>query len=115
MNWNVLIAALPGVVAIITLAYNLIKFIQKAVREKNWDKLLGMIMTLMAEAEQKFSDGATRKEWVMAMALSAAKSINYEINVDDLSRLIDSLCDLTKVVNPPLIKKGTSTTNRVNT
>lgn len=105
MNWNVLIAALPGVIAVITLVYNLVKFIKKAIKEKNWDKLIALIMKLMAEAEQKFIDGATKKEWVMAMVMAAATTINYDINPAELSALIDSLCDLTKQVNYPVVGK----------
>ena len=31
MNWNFLIAALPSAVAIVTLVYYLVKFVQKAI------------------------------------------------------------------------------------
>jgi hypothetical protein len=53
----------------------------------------------MAEAEQKFADGATRKEWVMAMVRAAAGTINYDVDSAEVATLIDSLCDLTKKVN----------------
>ena len=56
---------------------------------------------LMAEAEEKFADGATRKEWVMAMVQASAESINYNVDMEAISELIDSLCDLTKAVNAP--------------
>lgn len=56
-------------------------------------------MNLMEEAEIKFADGATRKEWVMAMVQASAESINYDIDMSAISELIDGLCDLTKKVN----------------
>ena len=73
-----------------------------AVKEKNWNKLLDLVMSLIEEAEVKFDDGATRKEWVMAMVAASAESINYDIDMSAISALIDSLCDLTKKVNAPV-------------
>ena len=53
------------------------------------------------QAEQKFNDGATRKEWVMAMVQTSAEYINYPIDTEALSQLIDSLVDMTNVINAP--------------
>ena len=52
-------------------------------------------------AEKKFADGATRKEWVMAMVQTSAEYINYPVDIQALSDLIDNLCNLTKKVNSP--------------
>lgn len=56
-------------------------------------------MNLMKEAEGKFDTGATRKEWVIAMVKSSAESINYDVDIEAVGELIDSLCDMSKVVN----------------
>ena len=56
-------------------------------------------MNLMEEAETKFETGADRKEWVMMMIKASADTINYEIDMDEISKLIDSLCSMTKIVN----------------
>ena len=48
---------------------------------------------------ERFTDGATRKEWVMAMVKGAADTINYDIDSEEVSQLIDNLCDMTKKVN----------------
>ena len=96
-----ILAALPGIAAIISLVIALVKFIRKAVQEKNWAPLLGLIMSLMQQAEEKFEDGATRKEWVMAMVKTSSEYINYPVDTEVLSTMIDSLCDMTKVVNAP--------------
>ena len=61
----------------------------------------------MEEAEQKFADGATRKEWVMAMVQTSAEYINYPVDTEALSKMIDSLCDMTKIVNPPADEEPT--------
>lgn len=98
---NLVVAALTGLAACIPLAVKLVQYVQKATQEKNWGALLGLVVDLMEEAEVKFADGATRKEWVMAMVQTSAEYINYPLDTEALSELIDALCDMTKVVNPP--------------
>ena len=88
---SIVVAILTGLAACIPLA----------VKEKNWTHLLGLVVDLMEEAEVKFADGATRKEWVMAMVQTSAEYINYPVDTEALSEMIDALCDMTKIVNPP--------------
>lgn len=76
-------------------------YVQKAIREKNWSKVLDMVMNLMQTAETKFETGAERKEWVLAMVKASADTIDYDIDMDAISDLIDSLCNMSKVVNAP--------------
>lgn len=104
---NIIVAILTGLAACIPLAVKLIQWVQKATKEKNWAALLGLVVDLMEEAETKFTDGATRKEWVMAMVQTSAEYINYEMDTEALSQLIDALCDMTKVVNPPTEEETT--------
>lgn len=92
---------LSGLVVLIPLTVKLIEYVQKATKEKNWNKLLDMTMKLMEQAEQKFTDGADKREWVLAMVKASADSINYDINIEEVGAMIDSLCAMTKVVNPP--------------
>lgn len=100
MEWfSFILGIIPGVVTTILLVIKLIQYVQKAVKEKNWTALVGLVMSLMAEAESKFQDGATRKEWVMAVAQTSAEYINYQMDIQQLSKLIDDLCSLTKVMN----------------
>lgn len=96
---SLIVALMTGLATCIPLAYKLVEYVKKATQEKNWAALLGLVVSLMEEAEQKFSDGATRKEWVMAMVQTSAEYINYPIDSTALGELIDSLCDMTKVVN----------------
>lgn len=96
-----IVAVLTGLAACIPLAVKLVQYIQKAVQEKNWGALLGLVVDLMEEAETKFDEGATRKEWVMAMVQTSAEYIAYPIDTAALSDLIDALCDMTNVVNAP--------------
>lgn len=100
MEWmKYVVAILTGLATAIPLVIKLVEYVQKAVKEKNWNKLLDLVMSLMEEAEKKFDDGATRKEWVMAMVKSSADSINYDIDMEAVSELIESLCEMSKIVN----------------
>ena len=97
-----LLQILSGLIVLIPLVLNLIKYVQKASKEKNWNKLLSLIVDLMEEAETKFDKGADRKQWVLSMIEASADSINYDINIDEVSKMIDNLCSMTKIVNPPI-------------
>lgn len=104
---NLVVAVLTGLAACVPLAVKLVQYVQKATQEKNWGALLGLVVDLMEEAEVKFADGATRKEWVMAMVQTSAEYINYPLDTEALSELIDALCDMTKIVNPPADEEPT--------
>lgn len=98
---NIIVSILAGLATAIPLVIKLIEYVSKAVKERNWQQLLTLIMDLMARAEANpdLSDGAARKRWVMSMVEAAAATINYDIDSEAVSKLIDSLCDLTKKVN----------------
>lgn len=98
---QIVVAILTGLATCIPLVVKLVQYVQTAAKEKNWANLLGLVMSLMEEAEQKFDDGSTRKDWVMAMVKASANYINYPVDEDTLSKMIDSLCDMSKIVNKP--------------
>lgn len=101
---SLIVAVLSGLAACIPLAVKLVQYVQKAAEEKNWGQLLGLLVDLMEEAEQKFEEGATRKEWVMAMVQTSAEYIAYPMDTQALSDLIDSLISMTKAINAPEAK-----------
>ena len=96
---SLIVAILTGLATCIPLAIKLVQYVQQANQEKNWQALLGLVVDLMEQAEQKFADGATRKEWVMAMVKTSAEYINYPVDTQALSDLIDGLCDMADIVN----------------
>lgn len=96
---NLIVAVLSGLVTAIPLIATLIKYIQRSIKEKNWSNLLKIVSDLMIEAESKFQTGAERKEWVLSMVYTLSESINYDLDREAISNLIDSLCELTKQVN----------------
>lgn len=96
---ELIIEILSGLIIVIPLVLKLVEYVKKATIEKNWNNLIRLVMSLMATAEQKFDNGADRKEWVIAMVQASANTINYPISEKELSDLIDNLCALTKKVN----------------
>lgn len=98
---KLIISNMATIATIIVLVVKLVEYIQKALKEKNWSVMLKMVMKYMAEAEDKFDNGANRKEWVLSMAKASAETINYDVDMDAISRLIDSLCSMSKKVNAP--------------
>lgn len=107
MEWlELAVSILAGLGAAIPLVIKLVEYVKKAVKEKNWNALLDMVMDYMETAETKFATGAERKEWVLAMVEASADTVNYDIDLDVISKLIDELCSMTKVVNPPVEKAG---------
>lgn len=102
MQWyEILISVLTGLATVIPLVVQLVKYVEKAAKEKNWADLLALITNLMKEAESKFSTGADRKEWVLVMVKASADTINYDIDLEQVAKLIDDLCEMSKVVNAP--------------
>ena len=102
MKWLALIGEIAGVLAaVIPMIIALIKYVQKASQEKNWGKLVDLLLVFMSDAEKLFSTGAERKEYVMLAIKASADKINYPIDMEVVSELIDNLVVMSKKVNPP--------------
>lgn len=102
MEWYKIIASiLSGLAVAIPLVIQLVRYIKIAIKEKNWKSLLDLVTNLMKEAEGKFDNGADRREWVLTCVKATANTINYDIDLDQVGKLIDSLCEMSKVVNAP--------------
>lgn len=99
-EWVRLITSvLSGLAVTIPLVIQLVKYVQKAIQERNWPEVVKIVTGYMERAETMFEKGADRKEWVMAMVKASADTIKYDLDMDKISDLIDSLCDMSKVVN----------------
>ena len=96
---ELLIEILGGLVVIIPLVVKLVEYVKKSVLEKNWNNLIRLLLNLIATAEEKFDNGADRKQWVISMVQASANTINYPISEKELGDLIDNLVALTKKVN----------------
>lgn len=106
-EWTqIIVSVLAGLATAIPLIVKLVEYVQKAIKEKNWSDLLHMVMKYMEVAESKFETGAEKKEWVLAMIKASADTINYDIDMSIVSKMIDDLCDMSHVINPPTGKNG---------
>lgn len=96
-----IISILSGIAVLVPLVVALIKYVGKSTKEKNWSQMLVLVMELMAKAEEMFDKGADKKEWVLAELHAVAHTLNYDIDWDVVSDMIDKICDISKEVNPP--------------
>jgi hypothetical protein len=64
---ELIIEILAGLLVVIPLVAKLIEYVKKSTLEKNWNNLIRLLLNLMATAEEKFDNGADRKQWVIAM------------------------------------------------
>lgn len=110
MEWmEHIIAILTGLATAIPLVVELVKYVKKCAAERNWTKLLELVMRLMQEAESKFDNGEERKDWVLMMVKASADTIDYPIDLNVVSNMIDGLCGMSKVVNTKTSTKSAKT------
>ena len=100
MQWTqMIVAILTGLAAAIPLVVKLVEYIQKAIKEKNWTKMMNLVINLMEEAEDKLQDGADKKQWVLAMVKASADTIDYTVDLNEVGDFIDKLVDMSRIVN----------------
>ena len=100
MEWyEIILAILSGIAGCIPLVIKLIDYVKALAKEKNWGKLVVIVANFMAEAESLYPDGATKKEYVINSVMAIAKTIDYPIDKDMLSELIDNLAKLSNKIN----------------
>lgn len=103
---EILVSILSGLVVVIPMCFELAKWVRAAIQEKNWQALLGLITGFMTEAESKFQSGEERKAYVMLAIKASADTINYQLDMEVVSKLIDDLCSMSKVVNAPQVEEA---------
>ena len=110
MSWvDIVVSILSGLAVCIPLVVQLVNVVITSVKEKNWSQIVAIVLDLMKEAETLFSDGATKKAYVMASVESAAKSINYnydEVAKQKVSDMIDAICATAKIVNAEVAEEN---------
>ena len=103
MEWyEILISILTGIAAVIPVVVKLVQITTKYIKEKNWSSLLALVMKYMEEAEQLYADGASKKMYVMMAIENSAEIVRFDVDMEVVSQLIDSMCTLTKKVNYPV-------------
>ena len=110
MSWvDIVVSIMSGLAVCIPLVVKLVNVVSTYVKEKNWSQIVAIVLDFMKEAETLFSDGATKKAYVMASVESAAKSINYnydEVAKQKVSDMIDAICATAKIVNAEVAEEN---------
>jgi hypothetical protein len=96
---EIIVALLTGLVTIIPVVIKLIDAVQKATKEKNWKTVVQLVLALMKEAEQNYTDGATKKQYVMSSIKAMEASLQYDIDENAIGELIDAIVAATKKIN----------------
>ena len=99
-----IISILSGIAVLVPLVIKLVQYVQANTKEKNWSSLMVLVMNLMSRAEQMFDKGADKKEWVMNELKAVANTLNYEIDWDVVSEMIDKICDVSKEINVEVVQ-----------
>ena len=100
MEWiNIITSILSGLAVCIPLVIKLVEYVRKALQERNWSNVMHLVLQLMTEAEKLYQTGAERKEYVMASIEKIQDTLNYEIDMNTISVMIDSICSASKTIN----------------
>lgn len=96
---EIVIAVLTGLATCIPLVIKLVQTIKEAVKAKNWTPLMQLMLKLMAEAEDNYSTGAEKKTYVIDSIKALESSLNYDVDMDAVSAMVDAIIDATKKIN----------------
>ena len=96
---ELVVAILAGLSTCIPLVIALVKQVEKSIEEKNFGNIMKMVLELMSEAEENYSDGAAKKEYVMDAIQNISDTLSYPVDFDRVSDMIDSICDASKKIN----------------
>lgn len=96
---NLIISILSGIAVCIPLAIKLVDAVKKLWQEKNWAPVMQLVLKFMAEAEELYKVGADKKAYVMKSIEEIQNSLNYKIDMEVVSVMIDSICDASRKIN----------------
>lgn len=96
---NIVISILTGIATCIPLVIKLVQVIKESVKSKNWTALMQLVLKLMAEAEENYSTGEEKKAYVMDSIEAMKDTLNYDVDMDAVSAMIDSIVIASKTIN----------------
>ena len=96
---DIIIAILTGLATCIPLAIKLVQVIKDAVKAKNWAPMMQLTLKLMGEAEDNYTTGAEKKEYVLKSIEAVKDTLNYDVDMDAVSAMIDAIILTTKKIN----------------
>lgn len=96
---NLIVAILSGLAVCIPLVVKLVQYVKQAAQEKNWSAVMSLVLELMKQAEQNYKTGAERKEFVMDSIIAMQDVLNYQVDLDVIGAMVDSICAASKIIN----------------
>lgn len=96
---NLILAIVTGLATAIPLVIKLVEYIKAVAKEKNWGILMQLVLKLMAEAEDNFSTGAEREEFVIDSVKAMESTLNYDIDEEAIRAMIKAVVDASKKIN----------------
>jgi hypothetical protein len=96
---NVIISILTGVATCIPLVIKLVQVIKESVKSKNCTALMQLVLKLMTEAESNYSTGEEKKAYVIDSIEAVKDTLNYDVDMDAVSAMIDSIIIASKQIN----------------
>lgn len=102
MTMELIVSVLSGLVTIIPVLFALYKLFKKYVQEKNWAKLVALVLNLCQEAEDLLEDGEQKKRWVLNALRASAAETGYELDeasLAEVSTMIDEIIKATRNIN----------------
>jgi hypothetical protein len=96
---TIILPIISGLVACVPLVIKLVEYVQKANKEKNWKAVVQLVLKLMAEAEQNYTNGAERKDYVISSIKAMEETLQYDIDEKAIGELIDAVVLATKKIN----------------
>lgn len=99
---ELLVSVLSGLATVIPVVYALYRMMKKYVQEKNWAKVVAMVLELCAEAEKLLEDGAKKKEWVLNALQASAAQTGYVLDaasLEEVSKMIDEIIAASRIIN----------------
>lgn len=96
---NIILPIISGLIACVPLVIKLIDYVKKVTKEKNWGAVVQLVLKLMAEAEQLYTSGAEKKDYVMSSIRAMESTLQYDVDEKAIGELIDSVILATKKIN----------------
>ena len=96
---NLVVSILSGIAVCVPLVIKLVQYIQAAIKEKNWSSLMQLVLKIMTEAEKLYTTGAERKAYVMATIKAMETTLNYDVDENVISEMIDAIVLASKTIN----------------
>ena len=93
------VALLGAIAVIVTMYRKLKKALGDLIKDGGWKKLFPIILNAIAEAEATGKTGAEKKEIVMAAVDSFASQMGIQYEVENLSKLIDEIVEISSKIN----------------